>query len=403
MSTYSKNGTVNSPDAKFTGHEPDWHNWESFSLDKFYSNRSRSLRFYGYYLSDSELKDITLKWMKSEKYSLKDITAIKNSDSGVLPSTVGKIIRCLDRGMPHIHPRAQEYYDALPFHETPPIAKSDYAVVKDEIKKTLSACQALVLDDEQVEKKVKVMSPIDRIRENVRKDIIMPLENLLDQWTSIENGVATYNLNAQLKDHKVPTNGCKQITDWLEKHRIEYSDALEKLCPQAMEGFSYLAKTDLRKIVKEFDVMLRDVHLYSKAKISERKPRIKKVKSSIAQVAKLQYQLNSSEYSLDSIAPTRIPGSYKLYVFNSKTRGLTVYIAKGSAGFGVKGSGLLDWDIESSYTIGLRKPADIIAKLLSASPKKVDNVLDEIKAVKKKANGRFNEHCILLKILEHKL
>ena len=405
MSTYSKSGTVNSPDFVHTGGEIVWHNWQSWDLEKFYSTRAKAIRFYAYYLNEKELMDLTLKWMKKEKYSAADITTIKNSESGALPAMVGKLIRCMDRGMPPSHPNAQEYYNNLPFHDTPPIAKSDYDVVKDEIRKVLKLQFEIIPDNigSVPEKISKVISPLDRIRENVRKDIIMVLEELIDKWAYPKNGIANINLGDLLKIHKVPTQGCKQIIDWLEYHRIGYNDALEKLCPQAVEGYSFLSKVNLKNIVKGFDTMLADVRLHAKIKVAERKPRTKKSKSADKQVVKLKYQLNSSEYSLDSIAPSRIPGSQRIYIFNTKSRLLSVLFAKGTPGFSVKGSAVLDWNPDESFAMVLRKPGDILAGILSAPPKKLDKIFDGVKTTRKPVTGRVNGDCILLKVIETRI
>lgn len=410
MSVYNKVGNVHSPDAKYTGEEPNFYGWEQWPLEKFYSERSRALRFYGYYLSEKDLKPIVLAWMKKEGYSKERISVIKEASPNVIPSTVGKLIRCMDRGMPVMHPKAQEYYNTLPFHETPPIAKSDYDLVKSEIIAVVQLINRL--DAEAVSEtnltivapKVKPISPIDRIRESVRKDIIVVLDELVDQWgnTSLAN-ITTVNMANLLRDHKVPAIGCKQIIDWLEQHRVEYNDAFEKTCEQAVEGYNYLSKVDLRKIVKCFDTMLYDVRIHSKVKMSARKPRVKKTKDATKQVLRIKYQHNSADYNIDSIAPMRIPGSQRLYVFNTKYRQIAVYNAKGSAGFEVKGSSLHGWDPGTSFSMTLRKPTETLLSILSATPKKLDGILDGIKSVKKKASGRFNDQCVLLKVIENRL
>jgi len=405
MSAFNKSGNVHSPDFKYTGEEPDFHGWESWDVEKFYTKRSRALNFYNYYLASPDLKPLVLTWMKVQNYSKDAISRIKEASPSVLPTTVGKLIRCFDRGMPHIHPKAQEYYNQLPFHETPPIAKSDLKVVKEGIDAALVFLGAYAIDDSTVEAKVKVVrqSPLDRIRENVRKDILIVLDELIDRWVDTSQGVATINVAAMLKTYKVPAQGCKMIIDWLEYHQSGYNDALEKNCNQAVEGYSYLSKPDLKKIVKCFDVMLSDVRMHSKAKMADRKPRIKKTKDATKQILKLKYQINSSTFNLDSISPIRIPGAQRLYVFNTKYRTLAVYFAKGSPGFAVKGSSLQDWDMDASFNITLRKPKDVLLGILAATPKKLDKIFDGVKVVHKKASGRFNEHCIILKVIETKL
>jgi len=403
MSIFSKVGNVIASDSKWTGEEPTWTGWESWPVEKFYRLRNRALNFYQYYLTINDLKPIVLAWMKTEKYSKEQIALIKELNVPVLTS-IGKLIRCMNRGMPHMHPKAQDYFDTLPFHEEPPVAKSDYALVKKEIAELLNnTYQADSVESAVVEEKAKVISPMDRIRENTRKDVIMVLEELIDTWNGKTKDITIVNLLDLLKSHKVPTQGCKQIADWLSCHRVEYNDALEKTCPQAVESYSFLSKTELRKIVKAFDTMLNDVVLHSKIKVSERKPRIKKTKDATKQVAKLKYQLNSVDYSIDSVAPVRIPGSQRLYVFNTKNRQLSVFFASGNAGFEVKGSTLYGWDDAASFTTTLRKPASIITGILSSTPKKLDKIFDGLTTTRKKANGRLNENIVLLKILEHKL
>jgi hypothetical protein len=183
----------------------------------------------------------------------------------------------------------------------------------------------------------------------------------------------------------------------------EYNGAYTKEDAQLVEGYSYLSRADLRKIVKNLEVMIGDVNAHAKIKVSMRKPRVKKVKDASKQVAKLKYQTNSSEYNIDSINPSRIPTAQRLYVFNTKTRQLGVYFAKGSAGFEVKGTSINGYDAAASYIATLRKPKDLLNAVLSNAPKALDKTIEAAKLKKRPANGRFNQHTVLLKVVENKL
>jgi len=406
MSIQFKAGRVLAPDSKWTGEEPDWHGWEKWDTEKFYRTRQRALQFYNYYLDAAAMKPMVLAWMKKEGYTQTELGAIKDASPNVLPSTVGKLVRCLERGMPSLHPEAHEYFAALPGHEIPPVPKDDRSTAKAEINAALAFLSnaKYVAAQENNAPKAYVPSPLERIKAKVEKEIIGALlDPLIDAWCDVSTEVATVNLVSYLRDGKVPTQGCKFILEWLNAVYAEYNGAYTKEDPQLVEGYNYLARTDLRKIVKNIEVMIGDVNAHAKIKVSMRKPRVKKVKDASKQVAKLKYQTNSSEYNIDSISPARIPTAQRLYVFNTKTRQLGVYFAKGSAGFEVKGTSINSYDVDASYTATLRKPKDLLNAVLGSAPKALEKTLDAAKLKKKPANGRFNEHTILLKVIENKL
>ena len=406
MSTQFKAGRVIAPDSKWTGEEPDWHGWEKWDTEKFYRTRQRALQFYNYYLDAAAMKPMVLAWMKKEGYSQTEIDVIKDANANVLPSTVGKLVRCLERGMPSLHPEAQSYFAALPFHEHPPTPKDDRSTAKGEINNALAVLSNVkyVAALENATPKAYVPSPLERIKTKVEKEIVGALlEPLLDAWRDTHAEVATVNLVSYLRDGKVPTQGCKFILEWLNAVHAEFNGAYSKEDAQLVEGYDYIPRADLRKIVKNLETMMSDVNSHAKIKVSMRKPRTKKVKDASKQVARLKYQTNSSEYNIDSISPSRIPTAQRLYVFNTKTRQLGVYFAKGSAGFEVKGTSIKGYDESASYTATLRKPKDLLTAVLSRTPKALEKSLDNSKLNKKPANGRFNEHTILLKVIENKL
>jgi hypothetical protein len=405
MSNAFKAGRVIAPDAKWTGDEPEWNGWETWPTEKFYKTRSRALSFYNYYLDAASLRPMVLDWMKKNGYSKVEIQSIKNAPPYILPSTVGKLIRCMERGMPSIHPDAHEYFSTLPFHETPPIPKDDAETVHHEIAKALSTLKIAIGDNDGVDAKPKVasMSPLDRIKERVNKEVISQLEELLDTWASTASGSQSLNLSSFLRDSKIPAQGCKTILDWLERYLAEFGDALNKEDAQLVEGYAYMAKPDLRKIVKSLEEMISDVKSHAKIKVASRKPRKKKVKDASKQVSRLKYQTHSADYSIDSISPSRIPTSQRLYVFNTKTRALGVYYANGAAGFEVKGTSLKGFDASRSFLCTLRKPKETLNTILSSTPKQLDKYCDGLTTKKKAANGRINEQTIILKVIEHKI
>jgi hypothetical protein len=405
MSNAFKAGRVIAPDSRWTGEEPEWNGWEVWPIEKFYKTRARALMFYNYYLDAAAMKPLVLDWMKLNGYSKDDVAAIKEANPNVLPSTVGKLVRCITRGMPSLHPRASEYFATLPFHDEPPTPKDDVEVVHFELKSALSLLRArFTTDNEDITKvKVPTPSPLDRIRERVRKEIISHLEECIDQWAVTRSGNTAFNMSAALRDSKIPAQGCRTILDWLEKNHGEYDGALQRSDEQLVEGYAYLSKPELRKIVKSLESMIADVSNHAKIKNSTRKPRKKKVQDANKQVSKLKYQQHSADWSIDSVSPSRIPTSQRLYLFNTKTRWLSVYVATGAAGFEVKGTSLKGYDVNNSFNITLRKPKEMLNSILSSTPKQLEKLLANLSVKKKPANGRINEQTIILKVIENKL
>jgi hypothetical protein len=136
-------------------------------------------------------------------------------------------------------------------------------------------------------------------------------------------------------------------------------------------------------------------------KTATRKPRVKKPKDAAKQIAKLKYSVNSKEYSINSVNPLKLPFSQVCYTFNTKNRKLSVYKASGSKGFSIKGTTLKDFDESSSLSFTLRKPNDILPLVLSSPPKKLEKLISNIKTKKTPANGRINQHTVILKIIEN--
>lgn len=403
---FNKSGKVHCPDFKYTGEEPDWHNWEKWSVEQFYKVQGKALRFYNYYLDSASFKPIVLAWMKKNGYTKEECALIKEASPWYLPTTVGKLIRMMDMGMPSLHPNAAEYFDTLQrYDEDVPLRPKDsIETVNADIRKALTTiavdaqCAAAI----NPQGKKKKISPLDRIKEKVQKDILIYLDELVDRWCDTSKGVATLNLGNMLRDQKVPAQGLGDIMKWIDARLEEYRGAYDKTDPQLVEGYSYLSKPNLRKIVTILESLKSDVQAHGKIKNSTRKPRAKKPKSSDKQVQRLKYQANSAEYALESVAPTRIPYAQRLYIFNTKTRQLGVYYASGNNGFEVKGTSLKGFDAALSFHATLRKPKDILTGVLAATPKKLDKIFDGVKITKKKANGRLNEHTIILKVLEHR-
>ena len=118
-------------------------------------------------------------------------------------------------------------------------------------------------------------------------------------------------------------------------------------------------------------------------------------------VKKLQYKQADERYKLQSIDPILIPRCQMVWVFNTKTRKLTQYNAVGRNGIMVKGTTLKDYDTDMSVSKTVRKPDQVLSKLLNTDGKiAMRNIWNTLTTTETKANGRINADTIILKVIK---
>jgi hypothetical protein len=171
-------------------------------------------------------------------------------------------------------------------------------------------------------------------------------------------------------------------------------DELESDDEQVQEGYSYFSKVEFRR----FKQFISDiVNALGTSRVTVRKPRAKKVKPPEVLVAKLKYKKDPIQIGVEeisSIQPKTIIGSKELWVYNTKTRQVTVY--KSDGGLQVHGSKIMNFDVAKSKSKRLRKPELFLGGNLAK--KSINDMFDKVKATEYQPNGRINEEMILLKV-----
>ena len=102
-------------------------------------------------------------------------------------------------------------------------------------------------------------------------------------------------------------------------------------------------------------------------------------------------------FGISSVAPSIIPGSKKLFTFNTKYRRLTMYQASSTDGLGVKGTTVQNVDAKVSFELTIRKPDDILPVIANKTEKQISKIIDALKTKRKVPNGRINNETILLR------
>lgn len=250
-------------------------------------------------------------------------------------------------------------------------------------------------DDEEVTAPVKVISIQDRIN-NKAAELIGELEEQLDVF--FQEGVIQFDVKKWSLEKGIKPQVAKRIADKFRPQFTEITEALEGKDPDLVEAYKSWRKPVLKIMALFIKRIIDHMIELDSAGQSVRKPRKKKVKPASVLIAKMKYKENDGD--LKSVNPCDIIGASQLWVYNTKTRNLSVYNAVGNSGLSVRGTTLTGFDEESSITKKLRKPESVIKPLLEGGKIYLRKVMENIKTAEQKATGRINADTILLRVVK---
>ena len=246
--------------------------------------------------------------------------------------------------------------------------------------------------------KVVLLSPQRRLQNKISNTIMQDLLDLEDQW--IDGEKASIDVYGLFRKHGLSGSATLPVRQVVEGWLLDYEDAYHKRCEQAVEGYSHLKRPELNRRIKECQTMLDDLDRIKSAAKAQRKVKVSKVQSIDKQVAKIKYKKEDTDFKIVSIQPAQIISKTRLYVFNTKYRRLTEYVTFDPKGFIISGTTIKNFDKETSRTITLRKPLDILPEVVRCTPRQLTKLLDGIKTKPATPNGRINEDTILLRTLD---
>lgn len=278
---------------------------------------------------------------------------------------------------------------------------AQYKTALDEyLQKLLEKGKAIKAEQDQEEKKddqKKPLTPQQRFAIKIGDTIMADIDEFESQL--MDGQKASIDLYERFKVHQLTSQAISHVQPRIEETLAEYNDALNKTCEQAVEAYSHLTKTEIKRRVSVYTQMLDDLEKVRNATKAKRAPRAKKPKSIDKQIEKVKYQKENSEYKLVSINPTQIVGSRYLYTFNTKTRKIVEYFTDSTSGFEISGTSIKNFDPEKSRTTTLRKPEEFIPIVVSKTVKQIDKEFGKLTTKMTVPNGRLNEDTILLRVV----
>jgi len=357
-------------DTKYLGDEPTWTDVEVTSMDML-----KAYNWYNYFYNQ---KDALKLLFDNYPRNKKEVAQLRKVSDKISP-TVCYQARMVANGckMPS---ESQEFFN-------------------DKIEGYLKLAKKVVSEIKKQEKrKAPVVSIQDRIREQI-SEYIAELENEIDIFT--ENKYKSeFDMYAWLRSKEVKSQQANAIADHYEPLLSELEEVKSKSDEQLTEGYSNMKPRGVTRFIDFVRMIVDDARKQSQNQKTVRKTRAKKPASLQKQIAKVQYQKDAAEFKLVSINPADIIGANQLWTFNTKYRLLTRYDALGPAGFSIKGTTLQGYDEENSVRKKLRKPDQILPRVLTGGKRVMNKVMDEINTKEASMNGRLNKETILLKVIK---
>jgi hypothetical protein len=174
---------------------------------------------------------------------------------------------------------------------------------------------------------------------------------------------------------------------------------LQIKAPEYKEYYRSFNSKQLKQLAAFYSSIISDCErIIGTARVT-RKPRKSKVKSAEKILKNIKYKKQDDEYKITSIDPTSILKASTLVVFNTKYRHMTMYVAEENKTLSVKGTGVINFDISKSVRKTIRKPQDVLKKMLSGMPTSIRKTFDAINTKSiPVTSGRINEEIILLRV-----
>jgi len=260
----------------------------------------------------------------------------------------------------------------------------------------------------QEPKKVKPKVDIQARMKAQADEYLVDVRDIID--CTIE-GLEVESVYDFLKEQNIAGVYCSKIIEACEHLRSEYTISLEARSikhderteeqQDLYEAYECYSAKEMKDFIAVHDQAISDIERWSKIKQGEKKARKPRAMSVERMIKKLQYKKEDSKYKLQSVEPILVPRCQQIWVFNTKTRKLSQYNAVSRNGIMIKGTTLKDFDTNTSVSKTVRKPEDVLTKLITTDGKiALRNIWSNIKTLETKGNGRINTDTILLKVMK---
>lgn len=229
------------------------------------------------------------------------------------------------------------------------------------------------------------------------ESFISELEGFVDEF-GIDGKAQDMNAYQWMIDNGVKAIHSNKIAEHFRKCAIEPLKAFDKKDKYLVEAYEKMGKARLQNLIICYSKIVSDAERIGKNQKATRKPRAKKAVSHEKVVSKLQYQKKDDTLKIQSVNPVSIIGAQQVWVYNTKTRKLGVYHALDTVGILVKGTTLDNYS-SKSISKNLRKPEQVLPKVLESGKIALRKILDDVNSKAIALNGRINKDTVILRVV----
>lgn len=327
----------------------------------------RALNWYSNIKSYKDSKIYTISYLKQNKYDSKVINKISTATEWDVKN-LGYVLRMISRG----------YQASLE-----QLSWIDSRIT--ELSKPKPVVQIVDVD--------KPVKPKDSIQDKVYNQCTVFINEIEDKIDARDYSLKVYEY---LTTQACKSIHVKQIIEHFKPLSLEIKEAMLGEDEQLIEGYSNYTKTEIKKLSQFLQLIISDCNGFTSNSKVTKTPRKKKIVPISKKVLKLNYKKEDPEYKIVSIKPESIIGCQNLWVFNTKTRKLGVYVASDESGLSVKGSTIENYNVELSITKTVRKPLDVIPNVIKGKKTVLKKIMSDINSVQTLLNGRINGDVVLL-------
>jgi len=275
-----------------------------------------------------------------------------------------------------------------------PVPKSSEETIKrmtHEFREALKAAKPVTVD------KSNVVSIQQRVLAKT-DEIIGEMQGLIDDY-GVRGDSNKLNAYQWMIDNNVKPVHANRIAEFFREQSREIFEAAQGKDKELKEGYSHYTKSRLLNLLHAHSNIIKDALKLASNASASRKPRKKKPVSFEKMVSKIKYKVKDDSLKLQSVDPVKVVGAIQLWIYNTKTRKLGVYMAEDESGLKVKGTTILNFVESTSISKTLRKPEKTLPLVVDGGKIALRKVLDGVNSKPLKMNGRINKDTLLLRVV----
>ena len=365
-----------SADIKYTGPEPDWT--VQPEPEHRQSAVMRAFGWYGYHYDKKIVKQLVLDWLL--EHDAGQHRAFGRVPESALPNTLGWLCRMNQRGLV-LTARELEFV-------------SD--TVRANIKATGSVKQVVAESAATEPGRVTIQ---DRLRAKA-EEIVAELEGLYDDVIRNDAKMTADNRPiAVIRGMNLPTQMVPMVRDvWAA--RLEELQAVQQgRDADLVEGYGNFSKIQIRNLVKLSEQVLADCASFVQIKRVEKRPRKAKAVSPEHRARKFRHITEFGEFKLTGLPASKLIDASEAWLYDTKKRKLIHAVADSHIGtISIKNNMLLGLGEADSQQKTLRRPADTLKELMTASKPNARRLFKDIKTTETLFNGRGTDTLMILRV-----